>query len=577
MSAPQRRLHGVPPWPRADIGGPELPDSGTIPGLMFAGRPILLLSLVLGGLGCAGETDAPFAAASPPSVGQDPGHNRVEVPVDPQLFFRDVTSWAGLNVIGSGQGVAVWDVDGDGFDDVLIPGNDASFVLKNRGDGSFFPLFRIEHGGAVGTFPYFLDLTGDRQAELLLITDAGPLLLQGYENGGFLPLDGLLPRGSPTSVWSVATFGDFDGDNQHEVYLGKMAEYDPGSGPGFRERLGSGDCLSPEEFRGEIVEDPPGRDQLFRRSGAAEFTEIGASVGLNKPLYTQAAMSCDLNGDGHLDLLIGTEGNRKDAAFFGNGSGGFVDKGPGVGMAEPTSAMGFDAADLDHNGSLDLYVTDEAVELGDKLYMQGLGGVFTLSTLARGLELTTAHTGWGVGFHDLDNDGNLDLFVANGQPLLGCPGGEQQNLLFRGDETGHFTHVEAPAGSGLEALWNSRAAAFSDLDHDGDLDILVSNVGEPPTVLRNDFASGHWLQLVLEHPTLLPAVGTRITLVAAGKTLRRDVKGTPSYGGSSSRVVHFGLGDATSVSDLVVRWPDGSEQSVTVSGVDRFLTVSKEP
>lgn len=512
----------------------------------------------------------------PPIVGIDPGHNQLAVPMAPEQYFVEITSWSGLNIQGTGEGLAVWDVDADGYDDVILPGKDRSFVLRNRGDGSFYPLFQLDHEHDTAMFPYLLDLTGDGVAELLLIGSAGPRLLKGYANGGFRPLDGVLPEVSPTTVWSVATFGDVNGDGRHDIYLGKMSEYDPSAEQSFAEDRRTGDdCVTAEDLRGRVVEEPAGVDQLLLGASGNDLADITETSGLNRPHYTQAAMTCDLDGDGHLDVLVGTEGSREDAVYFGDGTGGFAEKGVALGMSRPTSAMGYDAADLDHNGELDLYVTDEAVKDGDKLYMQS-NGTFTFATLDRGLELTKERTGWGLGFHDLDNDGHLDLFVANGLPLLGCPGGEQLNLLYTGDASGHFTHLPPTPGSGLNALLNSRAALFSDLDHDGDLDILVSNINAPPTILRNDFAFGHWLQLVLHHPTLIPAVGTRITLTTAdGTTMRRDVKGTPSYGGSSGRAVHFGLGEATSVASLVVRWPDGSEQTVAVPGVDRFLEVTK--
>jgi hypothetical protein len=182
--------------------------------------------------------------------------------------------------------------------------------------------------------------------------------------------------------------------------------------------------------------------------------------------------------------------------------------------------------------------------------------------------------GWGVGLHDFDNDGDLDIFIANGSPSEGGSG-EQTNDFFLNDGTGQYSRAEPDAGSGLEALHNSRVAVFSDVDRDGDIDVLVSNEGSAPTLLRNDMATGRWLQVHLRHPHLSPVVGARIVVTAGTKTFRRWVKGTPSFGGSSTRWVHVGLGNAPSIDSVTVHWPDGTEQVVNSPDLDTFIEIAK--
>ena len=529
-------------------------------------------------VGCSTGADPGESSLEAPGLGGDPGNDATPVPVDPTLAVRDIGGWGLSYALIPAEGAAFGDVDADGWDDIVISGKTSTFVLRNRGDGSFYPMQVLEHDGEGLGLPYLLDLTGDGVRDLLLSREAGPIVFRGYTNGGFREIPEYLPMPEDELQQSVATYGDFDSDGVMDVYLGRLVMFDTESGDAFGDAFPEGSCPTEEEFEGIIIEEQPAAaDALLSRSPDG-WIDRTANTGVGVPLYTQAAMVVDLDGDGNLDLLVGTEGIRKDAVYFGDGKGGFIERGVALGMDRETSAMGYDAVDIDNDGDLDVYVTDEKVPDGDKLYLQEADGTFTYATMDRGLHGTTLGTGWGVGFHDLDNDMDLDLFVANGLPLLGCPGGEQLNGLYFNDGTGHFTMYDPIAGSGMLANFNSRAAAFSDIDHDGDLDILVANVDAAPTLLRNDLApaTNSWLHIRLVHPTLSPAVGTRVLVTAGGKTLRRDVKGTYSYGGSSTEVLHFGLGPNQTVSKIEVRWPDGSEQTVGVTAAKQFLTVTKE-
>jgi hypothetical protein len=124
---------------------------------------------------------------------------------------------------------------------------------------------------------------------------------------------------------------------------------------------------------------------------------------------------------------------------------------------------------------------------------------------------------------------------------------------------------------------NSRAAVFADIEHDGDVDVLISNIAAPPTLMRNDLPSkGNWLGIRLRHPTLSPAIGSRVTLRLGDRRLRRDVKGTVSYGGSSSRVIHVGLGQFTEAEEVEVRWPDGTLQSIGTLAANQIVEIAME-
>jgi hypothetical protein len=460
------------------------------------------------------------------------------------------------------------DADQDGIDDVILASTGQTIIFRGRGDGSFYPFFVVPHEGLNGTYPYVLDVTRDGVDDILLMHEAGAALLVGYGNGAF-EFTGDLVR-DEAYLTTIATYGDYNGDGQMDLYIGRMnvvGQDDLSFGS-------QGDCLTPEELDGVINRATPAMDVMLFTDGDGWKNGLTES-GLTRGLYTQAVTSADINLDGTLDILVGTEGMRPDFTYIGDGLGAFSDVSETSSMTLNTSAMGFDVVDIDFDGDLDIYVTDEDTMGGDKLYIQTEPGLYESQTETRGLESTKQYSGWGLGFHDFDHDADYDLFVANGLALGDCPGGEQENLLFTGDENGYFARVDGGPTSGLSVVYNSRAAVFSDIDQDGDLDILVSNVGDPPTLLRNDMPNqGRWLQIRLTHPTLSPVVGASVTLTANGRTHRRAVHGTPSYGGSSTQWIHFGLGQALEAENVVIRWPDGTKKSLGSVAANQRINVN---
>ena len=460
------------------------------------------------------------------------------------------------------------DFDDDGFDDLLLPAQDEARLYRNNGDGSFSQVSVWAHGGSFGAFAFTVDLTGDQRPELLYVIGQASaealsngdgardvLVLAVDPEGKLTELSTLLPPRAGDPEAQVLTFGDFDQDGGHDIYHCYM------KGQQFDET-------------GTQFAALPAPDVFLQRAGPL-FHEVTEQAGFTTLSPSQAAMTVDLDQDGHLDLIVGSDqGKVPDQVFLGDGAGGFDDQASALGITALTSAMGYDAADVDGDLDLELYVTDET-HLGHTYYRQEPTGTFTYATTEAGFGDTANHVGWGVGFHDVDLDGDVDLFVANGRACTGCTAEAQENQLFQNDGQGQFTLVEPPEATGLYVVANSRAALFSDIDRDGDLDILVTNVRGQPTLLRNEQSSGHWLQLRLRDPLYTPAVGATVTLKAGDRTLRRWVKGTPGYGGSSTQWVHFGLGEALEATEVQVKWPDGTTQPLGTLAANQHLTVTK--
>lgn len=525
---------------------------------------------------CSGDDPVPDETGSP-DVPADHDEAEAYVPPpapapSPELLFVDISAWAGLDGIVGGRGATFVDFDSDGYDDLIIPAADEATVFRNNTDGSFSRVGSWPHPGTWGEFAFVVDLTGDGRPEVLYVlgepTSADGGARSGEEGARDVAVLSVDAAGQPTELTTllpalagdaaaqVVTFGDYDGDGGQDIYVCYMTGQEFDADGRQTGALGAA-------------------DRYYRRMGAT-FVDGTALAKISGTRPSQSAVTVDLDGDGHLDVLVGTDFGRPDQVYLGDGAGTFSDQAEALGFAQATSAMGFAVADADGDGDLDAYLTDNA-SWGHTYYRQDAPGTFVFQTEAAGFGDTASHTGWGVGFHDVDHDGDLDLFAANGRVCVGCVSAEEENQLFLNDGKGHFTLAEPSSPeTGLYVVANSRAALFSDIDADGDLDILVTNVRGAPTLLRNELgAQGHWLQLLLKDPLYTPPVGAIVTLKAEGRTLRRWVKGTPSFGGSSTGWVHFGLGGAESATEATVRWPDGSTQSLGTLAADQRIIVEK--
>jgi predicted nucleotidyltransferase len=527
----------------------------------------------------------------------------------PTVRFVDVAATSGLDLVNvsggpakdfivdaNGNGAAFFDYDNDRDLDALIV-NGSTRERMARGGDPMVALYRNDGGRFIDVTPSsgftrtgwgsgvcVGDIDND-QAPDVYITAFGPdVLWRNTGKGSFT--DVTRRAGIDDTRWGTScAFADYDRDGDLDLYVTNYVKFDESSIPA---RGTTANCrfMATDVFCGPKRLTGDG-DILYRNNGDGTFTDITTAAGVTDPgYYGFGVVFSDLNDDGWPDIYVANDSvpnllfrNRRDGTFVEEGliSGAALS-----GDGRPQAGMGVDAGDYNGDGLPDLVVTNFSHDY-NTLYENGPAGVFADRSYAAGLAATAGpYLGWGVKLADFDNDGRLDVFIANGHvyPEVDRHGlgtrYQQQKQLFLNDGR-RFRHVTKEVGGGLLIEQSSRGAAFGDYDNDGDIDVLVINMNDRPTLLRNDTPHiRHWITLRLVGSTSnRDAIGAKVTVEAGGRRQTTAIRGDGSYLSHSDLRAHFGLGEATKVSRVEIRWPSGLVQNVGALAADQFYVVSE--
>lgn len=448
-----------------------------------------------------------------------------------RLQFVDVTERAGVGHIGYGMGVAVGDYDNDGLLDLYVTNFGRNILYRNNGDGTF------------------TDVTAQAGVE--------------------------------DSHWSTsAAWIDIDGDGWLDLFVCNYVDFTVAGNRSCVSPSGQPDYCTPKAYHAV-----PSR--LFRNLKNGRFEDISEASGINRAYGPALGVVCrDFNNDGRPDIYVAND-TAANLLWMNQGNGMFKEAGLDQGVAyseegRPKAGMGVTVADVENNGGQVLLVTNLTRE-GVTVFRGDRDGQFEDATAQFGLlQPTFGNTGFGVQFFDYDNDGLLDLFIANGAVTLPDSGQRavapyaQKNQLFHNDGGKRFREVSREAGAVFQVAGVSRAAAFGDIDNDGAIDIVVANNDGPVQLLHNQAAKGtHWITLRLKCPRLNQfAIGAKAALIRNGKQGPwREVRGDSSYLSANDLRVHFGLGANAGLDAALVEWPDGSREKFAGMKADRIVTL----
>ena len=459
---------------------------------------------------------------------------------DGDLKFKDITQQAGLTRKGWGMGVAVADFDNDGRQDVYVTGYGGNVLYRNRGNCRFED-----------------------------VTEKAGVRMSGLSTG--------------------AAWGDFDRDGHVDLFVPRYVFIDINKLPEF----GSNEKFC--RFRGIMVQCGPWglpgeSDFLFRNRGDGTFEDVSRKAGVDDPehYYGMQGVWADYDNDGWPDLYVSNDAGP-NYLYHNKHDGTFEDVGLLSGAAlsadgREQGSMGVDLGDIDHNGNLDIFVTNFAEEPNTLYWNQGMQGFTDISWASRLAQPSYSLVGWGTAFFDMDNDGWADILVANGHvyPQMDLVKGgapyRQPLLLFRNNRDRTFEDVTALSGLDKLPPSSRRGAAFGDINNDGKVDVLILNVGEPPTLLINRTqTSGHAVLFKLVgSKSNKAAIGARVTVTAGDLVQFEEVRGGSSYLSQNDLRLHFGLGQQTNMSAVEISWPSGKEEKFRNLPADFIYTIVED-
>lgn len=444
--------------------------------------------------------------------------------------FADVTEKAGISNSMLGMGLAVGDYNNDGWPDMYITGYGASKLYRNRGNG------------------VFVDVTTQAKVD--------------------------------NSRWGTSTaWFDYDNDGYLDLYVCNYLKFDPGE-------------KNPCTFFDDkpycyIARMKGSQSVLFHNDRNGTFTDVSDKAKISIAGKGLGVIAFDYNNDGRTDIFQAND-TAPNFLFRNNGDGTFSEVALEAGVAyDPNGhargGMGVDAEDIDGDAFPEIFVANFSAESNAFFHNDG-DGLFTETTFKMGLgQISIPMSGFGSRFFDYNNDGLMDLFVLNGHPFEPInkvfPETTYAEPPFLFENTGKgFRDVAADHGLPLTKPYPGRGLAVGDIDNDGDSDLLLINVGQPPVLLRNDGGNkNHWLGLKLTgSKSNRDGIGTKVTLTTAGVRRTRQLLGGTSYCSASDARLLFGLGDSSKVDEIEVKWPSGKVSSLKNVNINQYIAVKEK-
>jgi hypothetical protein len=453
--------------------------------------------------------------------------------------FTDVTRKAGLERIAWVSGVCTGDYNNDGYDDLFLSCWGRNILYRNNGDG---------------TFTDMTEAAGLRGAE---------------------------------GRWSAGcTFLDYNRDGFLDLFVSEYLLFDlktaplPGMAANCNWKGMAVNC-GPKGL-------PTGRNRLFRNNGDGTFSDVSTASGIDKITgrYGMTAVAADFDDDGWPDIFVACD-STPSVLYHNRHDGTFEDVALLAGVAfnedgREQAGMGVAVGDTCNRGVLDLFKTHFADDTPVMYFNHGKGSFEDVTTSA-GFGGFNRYVGWGAGFADFDNDGWQDLLFVNGNvyPEVEKYFAEYKyanpRILLRNTGSGRFEDCSTRGGPGITDRHSSRGCAFGDFDNDGDVDVLVMNMNEPPSLLRNDVPNANrWLKLKLVGTrSNRSAIGASVWLTAGGRRQRQDVLGQSSFYSQNDPRLHFGLGTAERADQIEIRWPSGLRECHRQVKANQILTLKE--
>ena len=537
--------------------------------------------------------------------------------------FVDVTEEAGIHFrhsngvrtsmlpedMGSGAGFA--DIDNDGDLDLYIvnipgmyitdpstlPSKSKNVLYRNDGNGGFTDITKSTGVGdtGYGMGCVFADYNGDGFVDLYVTNFGTNVLYQNNGDSTFTNVTDIAGVGCP--LWSTgACFADMDNDNDLDLYVCNYVDFDLVKFEDKKEESIQSGKLVPNALNPTVFE--PQDNVLYRNNGDGTFTDITSKAGVAATGgRSMQAIFSDFDEDDDVDLYVAND-TSDNHVYRNDGDGTFTDVSTDSWAADFRGSMGLAAGDYDADGDIDLFIS-HWIDQEYVIYRNLLKEENTsLNSSSQGIrfvdesysamiaEVTLKEIGWGTSLFDYDNDGDLDIFIANGstfqrldQPEVLIP---QPNQLFRNEGDSTFTDISKSSGINILPTRVSRGTAFGDYDNDGDIDIFIVNNYAKARLLRNNTIesknSNNWLQIKLNGTKKnRNAIGTKILLKTANTNQIREIYAGESYMSSNTFIAHFGLGKSTKVDSIQVTWTNGKTLSLNDININQQIEITQKP